>query len=168
MVLEDEQKEKWNQVLRIPSLWYRPSWQCVSPSRRSAPGCCGSPHSGSMDLPRIASHTSLCSPNIQILTDYKPRTPVSKKLLSASAQQEPQFAVLPSSSSFQPSRKREEARALQNLRRRVQAVRVVQANQQESIESCNANQNNGTDLHLDNRPHLLQKVMCRNKLIYLT
>lgn len=116
-----------------------------------------------MDLPRIASQTSICQSNIQLLTDYKPRTPVSKRLLNAQpSNQEPQFAVLPSSStSFQPSRKREEARALQNLRRRVQAVKIVQANQQESIESSsssNCNNKNLTDPQLDNRPHLLQKV----------
>lgn len=111
-----------------------------------------------MDLPRIASQTSLCPSNIELLTDYKPRTPVSRRLLNVSSQQEPQFAVLPSSSSFQPSRKREEARALQNLRRRVQAVRVVQANQQENTESCNGNTKNISDIVLDNRPNLLQKV----------
>lgn len=115
-----------------------------------------------MDLPRIASQTSLCPSNIQLLTDYKPRTPVSKRLLNVpSTNQEPQFAVLPSSSTFQPSRKREEARALQNLRRRVQAVRIVQANQQESIESSsssNGNTKTTSDSQLDNRPNLLQKV----------
>lgn len=119
-----------------------------------------------MELPRIASQTSICQPSIQLLTSgyslETPRTPASKRLLSASANQEPQFAVLPSASSFQPSRKKEEARALQNLRKRLQAVRVVQANtQHESVESTKYNGNgngNANEQQLDNRPQLFQKV----------
>lgn len=112
-----------------------------------------------MELPRIASQTSVCPPSIQLLTEYsKPRTPVSKRLLSASKQSaEPQFAVLPSAPSYQPSRKREEARALQNLRKRLQAVRVLQANKPEPIEASSAN-NNLSPEDLDNRAYLLQKV----------
>ncbi|KAJ3665530.1 hypothetical protein Zmor_001022 [Zophobas morio] len=115
-----------------------------------------------MELPRIASQTSICPPSIQMLTEYsKPRTPVSKRLLSASIQPaEPQFAVLPSAPSYQPSRKREEARALQNLRKRMQAVRVLQANKPEPIEATCAN-NNISPADLDNRTYLLQKVSKR-------
>lgn len=113
-----------------------------------------------MDLPRIASQTSLCPPSIQLLTDYpKPRTPASKRILSATTQPaEPQFAILPSAPAYQPSRKREEARALQNLRRRLQAVRVVQANKPEPIEAASCANNNLTSADFDNRPQLLQKV----------
>lgn len=115
-----------------------------------------------MELPRIASQTSICPPNIQLLTDYgKPKTPVSQRLLSVSSQQEPQFASLPSAACYQPSRKREEARALQNLRRRLQAARVIEVNhQRQSVESANRNfgRTEGDQEELDNKQHLLQKV----------
>lgn len=111
-----------------------------------------------MELPRIASQTSICPPSIQLLTDYsKPRTPVSKRLLSAANQQEPQFATLPSAACYQPSRRREEARALQNLRRRLQAVRVVEANR-EFTEYDRTTRSNEDQEELDNKQHLLQKV----------
>ncbi|KAK5650282.1 hypothetical protein RI129_001311 [Pyrocoelia pectoralis] len=109
-----------------------------------------------MDLPRISSHTSL-NPSLPILSSFRSRIPISRKLLSAS-NQEPQFAVIPSTSHFQPSCKREEARALQNLRRRVQALRIVQDNRAEPIEAVNANQNSSYT-QLNNRPQLLQKIL---------
>lgn len=111
-----------------------------------------------MELPRIASQTSICPPSIQLLTDYsKPRTPVSKRLLSAANQQEPQFATLPSAASYQPSRRLEEARALQNLRRRLQAVRVLEANR-ELTDYDKTVRSNEDQEELDNKQHLLQKV----------
>lgn len=58
---------------------------------------------------------------------------------------------------LQPSRRREEACALQNLRKRLQAVRVLKANRAEPIEASCAN-NNLSPEELDNRPVLLQKV----------
>ncbi|KAK9701788.1 Cysteine-rich secretory protein family [Popillia japonica] len=117
-----------------------------------------------MDLPRIASHTSICqtATNIQMLTDFQSRVPASKRLLSASVPQEPQFAMLPSASNYQPSRRREEARTMQNLRRRMQALRVVHANRQESIEQATRSSNREdavSEQQLDNRPHLLQKIL---------
>ncbi|CAH1113406.1 unnamed protein product [Psylliodes chrysocephalus] len=119
-----------------------------------------------MELPRIASQTSIfppAIPGIQLMTGYqKPKspakTPVSQKLLTVpKPAAEPQFAVLPSSASYQPSRRREEAFALQNLRRRLQTVRVLKANRAEPIEASCAN-NNLSPEELDNRPYLLKKV----------
>ncbi|KAH1005471.1 hypothetical protein HUJ04_006452 [Dendroctonus ponderosae] len=82
-----------------------------------------------MELPRIASHSSICPP-LQMLTHpNRPRTPVSKRLLSS----EPQIPVIPSAPQYQPSRRREEAKVLQNLRRRLNAAKVVQANRPEPI-----------------------------------
>ncbi|CAG9832622.1 unnamed protein product [Diabrotica balteata] len=117
-----------------------------------------------MELPRIASQTSICPPTIpgiQLMTGYqKPKTPVSKQLLTAAKQPaEPQFAILPSSASYQPSRKREEARALQNLRRKFQAVRVLQANRAEPVEASSCANNNLSPEELDNRPYLLKKIL---------
>ncbi|KAJ8935895.1 hypothetical protein NQ318_016228, partial [Aromia moschata] len=114
-----------------------------------------------MELPRIASQTSICPPSIpgiQLLTEFqRPRTPVSKRLLNATKQPaEPQFAILPTAPSYQPSRKREEARALQNLRKRLHAVRVLKANRAEPVEAICAN-NNLSPEEIDNRPYLLQK-----------
>lgn len=114
-----------------------------------------------MELPRIASQTSICPPNIQLLTDYgKPRTPVSKRLLSSTSQQEPQFVALPSAACYQPSRKKEEARALQNLRRRLQATRIIEINQREALEARNRNlrKTEEDQEDLDNKQHLFQKV----------
>ncbi|KAG5858294.1 hypothetical protein JTB14_001228, partial [Gonioctena quinquepunctata] len=130
---------------------------CTTPA-----GCCALLTRWSMELPRIASQTSICPPSIpgiQLLTEYqKPRESASKKLLQGSKQPaEPQFAVLPSAPAYQPSRKREEARALQNLRRRLQSVRVLQANRPEPIEASCAN-NNISPEELYNRPYLLQKL----------
>lgn len=95
-----------------------------------------------------------------MLSEYpKQRTPVSRRLINASSTQpaEPQFAILPSAPAYQPSRKREEARALQNLRRRLQAARVLQANKPEPVEAAGLN-NNVSPEELDSRPYLLQKV----------
>lgn len=114
-----------------------------------------------MELPRIASQTSICPPSIQLLTDLgKPRTPVSKRLLSAASQQEPHFATLPSAACYQPSRKKEEARALQNLRRRLQAARIIEVNHRESVEAANRNlrRTEEDQEDVDNKQHLLQKV----------
>lgn len=50
---------------------------------------------------------------------------------------------------------------MQNLRRRMQALRVVHANRQESIEQATRSSNREdavSEQQLDNRPHLLQKV----------
>ncbi|XP_071051293.1 venom allergen 3-like [Onthophagus taurus] len=88
------------------------------------------------------------------------RVPVSRRLLSASIQQEPQFAVLPSASVYQPSRKREEAHALQNLRRRVQSLRIVHAKTgSETAKSNNGNDGELQQEELDNRPQLLHKIL---------
>ncbi|KAK4883271.1 hypothetical protein RN001_006590 [Aquatica leii] len=112
-----------------------------------------------MDLPRTPSQTSFNPSNaIHVLSNFRSRTPISRRLLSAS-NQEPQFAVIPSTSHFQPSCKREEARALQNLRRRVQALRLLQDNRPEPIEAVNASQNSPSFTNLDNRPQLLQKIL---------
>ncbi|XP_050295874.1 uncharacterized protein LOC126735838 [Anthonomus grandis grandis] len=124
-------------------------------------------------LPRIASHSSICPP-LQMLTQphpARPRTPVSKRLLSNAALSttsggvEPQvqpIPVLPCSAQYQPSRRREEAKALQNLRRRLNAAKVVQANRPEPIEARNYCANNNPRLSpedIDNRPYLLQKIL---------
>lgn len=131
-----------------------------------------------MDLPRIASHTSISPTNIELLNyNHTPesiinnqnsvnqRTPVpNRRLLSAFVcdnnvnvqPHPPQFSNLSAAgASFQPSRKREEACALQNLKKRVQALRVLKANQQEPVESNNVVKDNQ---ELDNRPQLFQKV----------
>ncbi|CAH0559369.1 unnamed protein product [Brassicogethes aeneus] len=123
-----------------------------------------------MDLPRVTSQSSLCP------TDHsdKSRTPASQKLLVQQQQQkalaainretcgqqppEPQFAILPSAHGYRPSRKREEALALQNLRRRLQAVRVMQANKQEPVEALGANNNISAE-DIDNRPKMLKKIL---------
>lgn len=133
---------------------------CVSPSQPLEAGCCGLATLGSMDLPRMPSNASLSPSNLPLLSDLRSRQPISRKLLSAS-NQEPSFAVIPSASNFQPSRKREEARALQNLRRRVQALKIVQSNRPESIEASTASKNSSSYKQLDNRPQLLQKVKLR-------
>lgn len=142
-----------------------------------------------MDLPRTSSQTSICPQLLTDLTKSQQRTPASKRLLSATQQQqqqqdknpstnnnqttqtgvvvvpptnnEPQFAIIPPLPGFQPSRRREEARVLQNLRKRIQAVRVLQANKPEPIEvlqSTSSANNNICPDDIDNRPHLLQKV----------
>ena len=82
------------------------------------------------------------------------RVPASRRLLSAGVQSEPQFAVLPFASSYQPSRRREEARALQNLRRRVQAGRAECADEAARTAARDSDEHQ----QLDNRPLLLQKV----------
>ncbi|VEN60638.1 unnamed protein product, partial [Callosobruchus maculatus] len=90
----------------------------------------------------------------------------SRRLLQAAtlkqkqAQQEPQFVQLPAATSYQPSRKREEARTLQNLRRTLQAVRVLKENRAEPIEASQHGANNNlSPEEIDNRPYLLQKVL---------
>lgn len=86
---------------------------------------------------------------------------MSRRLLSVSSQQEPQFAALPSATCYQPSRKREEACALQNLRRRLQAARVIEINHREAVETVanrNLKRTEEDQEELDNRQHLLQKV----------
>uniref|UniRef100_A0A6P7FKG2 Cysteine-rich venom protein kaouthin-2-like n=1 Tax=Diabrotica virgifera virgifera TaxID=50390 RepID=A0A6P7FKG2_DIAVI len=57
------------------------------------------------------------------------------------------------------TRKREEARALQNLRRKFQAVRVLQANRAEPVEASSCANNNLNPEELDNRPYLLKKIL---------
>ncbi|KAF7268752.1 uncharacterized protein LOC143195873 [Rhynchophorus ferrugineus] len=108
-----------------------------------------------------ASQSSICPP-IQLLTQCpnRPRTPVSKRLLSSAIQSaEPQIPVLPSAPHYQPSRKREEAKVLQNLRRRLNAAKIVQANRPEPIEARTAVNNNLSPEDIDNRPYLLQKIL---------
>ncbi|ENN81942.1 hypothetical protein YQE_01653, partial [Dendroctonus ponderosae] len=85
----------------------------------------------------------------------RPRTPVSKRLLSS----EPQIPVIPSAPQYQPSRRREEAKVLQNLRRRLNAAKVVQANRPEPVEARSCANNNLSPEDTDNRPYLLQKVI---------
>lgn len=130
----------------------------------------------SMDLPRIASHTSISPTNIELLNYnassaastgtaelFKPRTPVSRRLLSSSSTTNefnanvPTFNIIPGAgTAFQPNRKREEACALQNLKRRVQQLRIIKANQQAPVESSVTIKDNQD---LDNRPQLFQKVL---------
>ncbi|XP_065170389.1 venom allergen 3-like [Atheta coriaria] len=110
-----------------------------------------------MELPRNASQVSLLVPAAAGSSNGVGR--VSQRLLSVQPQppppNEPQFVQLPSSANYQPSRKREEARALQNLRRRVQQLRIVEAN-----ESLNRRSPPPRDQQsLDNRPNLLQKIL---------
>ncbi|KAL1490546.1 hypothetical protein ABEB36_013222 [Hypothenemus hampei] len=113
-----------------------------------------------MELPRTASQSSICP--LQILTqpNGRPRTPVSKRLLSSSIQNpEPQIQLIPSAPQYQPSRRREEAKVLQNLRRRLNAVRVVEANRPQSVEARFCANNNLNSEETDNRPYLLQKIL---------
>ncbi|CAH1118749.1 unnamed protein product [Phaedon cochleariae] len=115
-----------------------------------------------MDSVRIASQSAERQPPPETSrcgSGGKPRPLASKQLSAASRQSaEPQFAVLPLAAAYQPSRKKEEARALQNLRRRLQAVRVLQANRAEPIEASCAN-NNLSPEEIDSRPFLLQKIL---------
>lgn len=158
-----------------------------------------------MDLPRIASHTSLSIPQLELLhynqnvspsreiadsastsTSYlKTRTTVSKRLLNAvpttttpstvtpeNVIQIPQITIQPPQlglSNLPPSRRREEAQALRNLKKRVQQLRVVKANQEFDndttpipIIKTNANLRDVPQVELDNRPKLLQRVSCHN------
>lgn len=81
------------------------------------------------------------------------------RLLSTSIQNtEPQIPEIPSAPQYQPSRRREEAKALQNLRRRLNAAKIVQANKPEPIEARTCANNNLSPEETDNRPYLLQKV----------
>lgn len=81
------------------------------------------------------------------------------RLLSSSIQNsEPQIPEIPSAPQYQPSRRREEAKALQNLRRRLNAAKIVQANKPEPIEARSCANNNLSPEETDNRPYLLQKV----------
>lgn len=138
-----------------------------------------------MELPRIASHTSISPTNIELLNynqvqvSEARRTPVaSRRLLSAyvtdaagangnasvsGGPQPPQLPPPPQFNSlsgagagFQPSRRREEACALSNLKKRVQALRVHKANQQETLDAPIAAFKDNHEL--DNRPQLFQKV----------
>ncbi|KAJ8965470.1 hypothetical protein NQ314_004115 [Rhamnusium bicolor] len=125
-----------------------------------------------MELPRIASQTSICPPSIpgiQLLTEYqKPRTPVSKRLLNATTQPaEPQFAILPSAPAYQVAQP-EERRSSRptKFEKRLQAVRVLKANRAEPIEASCAN-NNLSPEEVDNRPYLLQKASSATLKTYI-
>lgn len=85
-----------------------------------------------------------------IFADY-----FDSRLLSS----EPQIPVIPSAPQYQPSRRREEAKVLQNLRRRLNAAKVVQANRPEPVEARSCANNNLSPEDTDNRPYLLQKVI---------
>lgn len=127
-----------------------------------------------MELPRIASQTSISPTNIELLNyNHTPeallnankvkRTPVAnRRLLSTYVfdnnvnvqPHPPQFSNLSAAgASFQPNRKREEACALENLKKRVQQTKILKA-QYEPAESNTVKDNQ----ELDNRPHLFQKV----------
>ncbi|CAG9857781.1 unnamed protein product [Phyllotreta striolata] len=71
---------------------------------------------------------------------------------------EPQFFLIPVAPGYQPSRKREEAFALRNLRKRLQAVEVLKANRAEPIEASSPNNNDVCGEDLD-RPYLLKKIL---------
>ncbi|XP_066246143.1 venom allergen 3-like [Euwallacea similis] len=114
-----------------------------------------------MELPRIASQSSIYPP-FYMLThpNGPPRTPVSKRLLSSSIQNsEPQIPVIPTAPQYQPSRRREEAKVLQNLRRRLNAAKIVQANKPEPVEARTCANNNLSPEETDSRPYLLQKIL---------
>lgn len=139
-----------------------------------------------MDLPRIASETSISPTNIELLNynhtpdgiindqNRAPRTPVpNRRFLSTYVcdnnvnvqPHPPQFSSLSAAgASLQPSRKREEACALENLKKRVQALRLSKANQQDHAETNNAVRDNQ---ELDNRPQLFQKVNKYHSFIFL-
>ncbi|XP_017784670.1 PREDICTED: uncharacterized protein LOC108568221 [Nicrophorus vespilloides] len=140
-----------------------------------------------MNFPRFSSQTSLCqqspppppppqqtsSPSssataavvvVPVPSNNSSRTPISQRVLSANP--EPQFLQLPNSTHYQPSRRKEEARALQNLRRRVHQLRLNTGHAVVTATSSNASSSapaaadrNANDLQLDNRPHLLQKIL---------
>ncbi|XP_060525833.1 uncharacterized protein LOC132701711 [Cylas formicarius] len=125
-----------------------------------------------MELPRIASQSSICPqampPGIRLLTQPcgRPKTPVSKRLLSTSIQQqqqqqqEPQIPTLPCAPQYRPSRRREEAQVLQNLRRKFNAAKIVQANRPEPVEAAASTANNNvTPEEIDDRPNLFQKIL---------
>ncbi|XP_044757136.1 probable pathogenesis-related protein CaO19.6200 [Coccinella septempunctata] len=112
-----------------------------------------------MEIPRISSQASICPPTIQV-TPFKPnRTGTfSQRLLNQHNNYEPTFAILPTTPNYQPSRKREEAEALQNLRRKFRAVKILEANRPEPPVPPFSN-NNLSPTDVDNRPNLLQKIL---------
>ncbi|KAK9881991.1 hypothetical protein WA026_018180 [Henosepilachna vigintioctopunctata] len=110
-----------------------------------------------MELPRISSQVSICPPNSQVSSSKPKNTTFSQRLLNQHTNYEPTFAILPTAPNYQPSRKREEAKALQNLRKRLRAVKIVEANRPDPpLPSPN---NNLSPTDIDNRPHLLQKIL---------
>ncbi|KAJ8984631.1 hypothetical protein NQ317_009859, partial [Molorchus minor] len=136
-----------------------------------------------MELPRIASQTSICPPSIpgiQLLTEYqKPRTPIlSKRLLKATKQPaEPQFAVIPSARNYQVSAvsqlrlgatsasgwqknepKKGGAMRPPESEKKTAGRESPKANRAEPIEALCANTNLSPD-EVDNRPYLLQKIL---------
>lgn len=93
-----------------------------------------------------------------------PRIGVSRRLLSGELTASPTMfgGIGPGGGSgahWPPSRRREEARALQNLQRRVEACRSLKASNNETavVAQATTSRRAGVPV-LDNRPQLLQKV----------
>lgn len=105
------------------------------------------------------------------------RCPVSRRLLSANygsefygggqQQQVVSFAPGCGASGPRPSRRREEAKALENLQRRVEACRLIKGitpGDPGGASTCTAAPA-ATNQLLDNRPQLLQKVGRAEQLV---
>ena len=99
------------------------------------------------------------------------RCPASRRLLSTNygsefygagqQQQVVTFAPGCGASGPRPSRRREEAKALENLQRRVEACRLIKGitpGDPGGASTCTAGAPAATNQLLDNRPQLLQKV----------
>lgn len=106
------------------------------------------------------------------------RCPASRRLLSANygseiyaagqQQQVVTFAPGCGASGPRPSRRREEAKALENLQRRVEACRLIKGItpcDPGGASTCTAAAPAATNQLLDNRPQLLQKVGCDEQLV---
>lgn len=109
-----------------------------------------------MDLPRFTSQSSLTQSNNPPSAGgtLRPK-PLSQRINFSNV--EPSFAILPVIPGMQPSRKREEAKALHNLRCRLRAVKILEINRPEPI--VNFSSDNVSPSESENRPHLLQKVL---------
>ena len=106
------------------------------------------------------------------------RCPASRRLLSANhgseiygagqQQQVVSFAPGCGVSGPRPSRRREEAKALENLQRRVEACRLIKGitpGDPGGASTCTAAATAATSQLLDNRPQLLQKVGRAEQLV---
>ena len=106
------------------------------------------------------------------------RCPASRRLLSANygsefhgagqQQQVVSFAPGCGASGPRPSRRREEAKALENLQRRVEACRLIKGitpGDPGGASTCTAAAPTATNQLLDNRPQLLQKVGSVEQLV---
>ena len=104
------------------------------------------------------------------------RCPASRRLLAATdpfLQQQPQvvsFAPGCGASGPKPSRRREEAKALQNLQRRVEACRLTKG--LSPVDPAGPSTSTAipvvTHQLLDNRPQILQKVSSRPRPTYMS